>query len=943
MKRLYIVFLIISCSILSWIVSCSGSSSSAVPTPIPTVETPVVNPAGGTFDVVQYIQITCATPGSVIRYTTNGTIPSESSGTIINPGLSVAVSNTQTIRALAYKSGYTNSRIAEANFVISSTVANTEFSVSGGTYPDAVNVAISCATSGVTIRYTTDGNKPSRLIGTIYTGTPIQINQSSDGTPTEIKAIAYKEGCIDSSISSASYLITGYVKEPVFTPASESQPSAFSFSLFSLTAGSVIRYTIDGNDPTRSSGIIYNASVPVVEPGVLVKAIAYVPSWNPTSDSQVVLSNYTIDGSVSAPICTLSGTTFDGSYLDSVTLSLSCDLDGATIKYTIDNEDLSSALDYTVPIIRSLSGTNAETHTLRAFAVKNGYHDSALIVQSFTITSTVANPQFSLAAGYYTNATSVTLNCPTPDSEIFYTINGGDPSNLLTTNVILYTEPITVPVGSSYTIRVYAKRFGWKPSGVIERNFTVTGKIPNVLITPTETACDNPVTVNMSIPGFDNTDRIIIYTDDGSDPVRGAFNAKEYKKPFFIGSISPCTIKARAYINDWLPSSDSDVASKTYTVARTVYCAGTYLKGMQIRACLWKNGSFIALDAEGVSAVATSASAVYDDGTTIHVSGVYQEYQGVNLVSHACAWQIDASENVTFVKLNIPLAGTDSWNSAAGRISATSSGVKYTGYFSVQYIDSVVDPGNGDPTYNTYCYLYFPCYWSSSGSVSLPSGMTIPAQWDDGNNIQKAAALEKQGVCNALAINASLNQYHAGDYAKLAPVYTDRTWRHRASSSLISDTGNHVFDCIADSSEVYFFGYSETGSVRKAAYWNVSNTRIYINDGPYGDSFYAIDRTRKLGSNYYCIGYRRLTSNKYNACYWYGDPDTATWNLVDLYLPASVTNDSFALDIAKYGSYIYVAGYKVVESKQVSCIWINGVEQPIIIDGTFTIKGIVVR
>jgi len=62
-------------------------------------------------------------------------------------------------------------------------------------------VTISSATAGVSIRYTTDGSTPSSTQGTLYTGA-LTIAAS-----TPLKAIAYKSGMADSSVSSAVYII----------------------------------------------------------------------------------------------------------------------------------------------------------------------------------------------------------------------------------------------------------------------------------------------------------------------------------------------------------------------------------------------------------------------------------------------------------------------------------------------------------------------------------------------------------------------------------------------------------------------------------------------------------------------------------------------------------------------------------------------------------------
>ncbi|MET8995396.1 chitobiase/beta-hexosaminidase C-terminal domain-containing protein [Amycolatopsis sp. NPDC004169] len=80
------------------------------------------------------------------------------------------------------------------------TVAAPTFSPPGGTYSSAQTVTISSATSGATIRYTTDGSTPTAS-STLYSG-PISVPNSRT-----VNAIALKSGSTTSSVSSATYTI----------------------------------------------------------------------------------------------------------------------------------------------------------------------------------------------------------------------------------------------------------------------------------------------------------------------------------------------------------------------------------------------------------------------------------------------------------------------------------------------------------------------------------------------------------------------------------------------------------------------------------------------------------------------------------------------------------------------------------------------------------------
>jgi hypothetical protein len=81
-------------------------------------------------------------------------------------------------------------------------VATPAITPPGGTYGGALTALISCATSGVTIYYTTDGSTPTAS-SAVYTA-PISV-----AADTTIKAIAVRLGSNDSAVASAAYTIGG--------------------------------------------------------------------------------------------------------------------------------------------------------------------------------------------------------------------------------------------------------------------------------------------------------------------------------------------------------------------------------------------------------------------------------------------------------------------------------------------------------------------------------------------------------------------------------------------------------------------------------------------------------------------------------------------------------------------------------------------------------------
>ncbi|MHB9132386.1 MAG: LamG-like jellyroll fold domain-containing protein [Armatimonadota bacterium] len=80
-----------------------------------TVETPTFNPGAGTYTSIQTVTINCGTSGATIRYTTDGSDPTSSSTLYTVP---ITVASTTTLKARAFKTGYTDSVVATATYTI---------------------------------------------------------------------------------------------------------------------------------------------------------------------------------------------------------------------------------------------------------------------------------------------------------------------------------------------------------------------------------------------------------------------------------------------------------------------------------------------------------------------------------------------------------------------------------------------------------------------------------------------------------------------------------------------------------------------------------------------------------------------------------------------------------------------------------------------------------
>jgi hypothetical protein len=158
------------------------------------VAAPIITPNGGDFDNDVAVTLASATPGATIRISLDGSEPTESSFAVTGE---VIVDHSATLRAKAFRSGWISSPAVSAQFNLQ--VVTPELTPAPGSFLTQVSVSAESATSGATLRYSTNGvpTETSPIL-------PANLTLTQTATVT---VVGFKAGYAPSEPASATYTV----------------------------------------------------------------------------------------------------------------------------------------------------------------------------------------------------------------------------------------------------------------------------------------------------------------------------------------------------------------------------------------------------------------------------------------------------------------------------------------------------------------------------------------------------------------------------------------------------------------------------------------------------------------------------------------------------------------------------------------------------------------
>ena len=486
------------------------------------LQPPQITPKSGTFEGEVTVTIDHPDPDAIIRYTVDGSDPTEKSPIYEKP-FKIEKSATVTARAFSYVK--LTSEPASEEYVIKS--KKPTILPDSGEYPDKVTVTIHHPNPDAIIHYTVDGSTPDE-------NSPIYEKPFDVSDNSTVTAIAVVPGTIPSEPTSEQYTVK------LAPPTIDPKGSVFDENVLVVITHKdpfvTIRYTTDGTIPNENS-------TPYTEPLLIDKntTVTAIATKSTNVDSEPASEKYDIK--VATPIITPESNEFD--YNSEVTVKITCSTPNSIIYYTTDG----SSPSRTSPLYSGEFIVNKDS-VITAFAVADNMVDSDNALEKYTFSEQgqVAKPKASPSGGNYDEEVSVRLTCTTPGATIYYTTDGKTP----TTDSKKYTKPI--PVGKYTIIKAIAVKDGMKDSKQLKEEYEFTVATP--IADPPGGTYSEIQYVTLSCETEDAT---IHYSLDGSEPNE---NSPVYTTPIKIDRNT--ILKAYAVLDGW---NDSDIITEEYIIS----------------------------------------------------------------------------------------------------------------------------------------------------------------------------------------------------------------------------------------------------------------------------------------------------------------------------------------------------------------------------------------
>jgi peptidoglycan/xylan/chitin deacetylase (PgdA/CDA1 family) len=565
-----------------------------------------------------------------IKYTTDGTDPSTTNGTVYNGQFTVGQTTTVKYRA------FDNAGNAEAvhSQLIriddqgpSSAIACNSSACSSGYYNAAVGVTLSATDTGGSgvrdIVYTTDGSDPTTSNGNSYLG------RFAVTSTTTVKWRAYDNAGNAEAINSQLIQIDSTAPNSTISCGLQACSTSPYFNPVSVTLAatdgggsgvSSIVYTTDGSDPTQSNGTTYTSSF-TVSSTTTVKYRAFDNAGN----AEPINSQVITVGLASATLTTpTDGQTVSGTINMNVTANgISVDhvdflVDGTVVgtvsvgPYTFGWDSTTVADGQHTVVAHVFDTSNNETDTNAvSIDVSNFGSDNTPPTSSITCNDGSCSRSFNSAVSVKLSATDNSGGSGV--QEIVYTTDGSDPSQ---TNGTVYGGSFSV--SSTTTVKYRAFDNAGNAEATNSQAIQIDTVAPSSSIACNGAACagtyyGSAVSVTLSATDAGSGVEKIRYTTDGSVPT--STNGNDYTGAFTLNGNT--TVRYRAWDNagNIEPTNVATIHVDTTAPQSSIACNGGSCSG------LFKPGVSVSLSATDADSGVASIKYTTDGSTPTATNG----------------------------------------------------------------------------------------------------------------------------------------------------------------------------------------------------------------------------------------------------------------------------------------------------------------------------------
>lgn len=595
----------------------SNVSTLEVTITAPTVEAPVFTPGTGTYADSITFSIACATEGAEIRYTMDGTEPTETSTLYTAP---VTLTATTTVKAKAFKTTWLASETATSVYTVvydpvltvntpalnfTSTQLSQEFTVSGAHLDEAIT--LTCNNTHFTVNPATITNPNNNTVVTV----------TFDGSEPATGIIAIVSDTLSAQVSLTA---TAQLPAPEFT--ADITDTMVTVTISCTVADAAIHYTIDGTEPTAESDT-YTEPIVFSTPGsYTVKSMATKATWE---NSTVAISDTYIINEPPTP-----------QPLDTIIYSVGFEAsEGFVVSDVYNNTDIAytganghqwgtyyGTPSTTSPIqgsqsmqMRWYSSTaNSLGYTFTNFDLRNVTHVTFLAKNSNGLKVKVSH---SVDGGNtYSDGEIFTLGSTAQGFDYVVDEDGSYDFVRLKFSIVL---PETAPTSTS---RLYLD------SVVV---YGIPGIAPSMAsipsINPNSGFFYEPQTVSITC---ETEDAVIRYTTDGSEPTEAS---TIYTEPFQVSATT--TIKAKAWKTDLAPSftATAEISFPAQVLDIAAFKDAASNEPQQIMSdvtFVFRSGRYIFVEDNSAAMLIfdnspATITSTYNEGDVIH-SGVFGRY-----------------------------------------------------------------------------------------------------------------------------------------------------------------------------------------------------------------------------------------------------------------------------------------------------------------------------